>query len=245
TAIEAVQFGAMRYLIKPVPLDELAHTVGEAARLHQLARLKRQIVACVGGSPTLAGDRAGREALFARAIESMWMAYQPIVAWPAGDIYAYEALLRSREPALNQPGNLIDTAIHLGKLPVLGQAVRACVAGALAERGGTRVFVNLHPQDLLDDTLYAADAPLAPFADHVVFEITERAALDEVDHVSSRIRTLKARGYGIALDDLGAGYSGLSTFAALEPDIIKFDMSLVRDIDTKPVPRRLIGALTS
>ena len=77
-------------------------------------------------------------------------------------------------------------------------------------------------------------------ADSVVLEITERAPLDAIGRMTQRIAALRASGYRIAIDDLGAGYAGLSSFAALEPDIVKLDMSLVRDVHRSPVKRRLI-----
>jgi EAL domain-containing protein (putative c-di-GMP-specific phosphodiesterase class I)/ActR/RegA family two-component response regulator len=245
-AIRAVEWGALRYLVKPVPLQTLERTVAEAARLHQMAYLKRELLASLGANPPAASDRAGNEARFAIAIASLRMAYQPIVAWPSRKVYAYEALLRTAETSFQSPGDLIEVAARLGKLHVLGRAVRASVARTLVGApAGTRVFVNVHPRDLLDEDLYAADAPLTRLAERVVLEITERATLDDVDRLPSRIESLKRRGFGIALDDLGAGYSGLSSFAALEPTVVKFDMSLVRGIDAKPTPRRIIQAMAA
>ena len=72
-------------------------------------------------------------------------------------------------------------------------------------------------------------------ASRVVLELTERATLDEVDGAHERLDRRKL-GFRIALDDLGAGYAGLSSFAQLRPDIVKLDMSLIRDID--PMIRR-------
>jgi EAL domain-containing protein (putative c-di-GMP-specific phosphodiesterase class I) len=245
-AIRAVEWGALRYLLKPVSIDTLERTVAEAARLHQMAHLKRELLASLGTVAPTASDRAGDEAGFAASVKRLRMAYQPIVAWPSLRVYAYEALLRHHATEYRTPGDLIDVATRLGKLHVLGRAVRAAVARTLADAPpDTRMFVNLHPHDLVDEELYAGDAPLSRYAERVVLEITERATLDEVDRLSTRVQLLKRRGFGIALDDLGAGYSGLSSFAALEPTVVKFDMSLVRGIDEKPTPRRLIQSMAA
>ena len=70
----------------------------------------------------------------------------------------------------------------------------------------------------------------------VVLEITERASLDNVGNIRARITDLKKLGFSIAVDDLGAGYAGLSSFSLLEPHVVKLDMSLIRDLhldDTK------------
>jgi EAL domain-containing protein (putative c-di-GMP-specific phosphodiesterase class I) len=105
--------------------------------------------------------------------------------------------------------------------------------------------VNLHTHDLLDDDLYRKDAPLTKLADRVVLEITERAAIDDVSDVRVRVANLRRMGFRIAIDDLGAGYAGLSSFAALEPEIVKLDMSLVRNVHESPIRQRLIGSMTS
>jgi len=243
-AVKAVEWGAMRYLVKPVSLNALEAVVAEAVHLRALARLKRELLVSLGSPEGGAGDRAGREQQFTRALASVWMAYQPIVSWHDASIYAYEALLRSNEPALDRPEALVDAALRLGKLHLLGRAIRRSVARSMAEAPpATRVFVNLHPHDLLDEELYGPEEPLSRFIPRVVFEITERAALDEVDRVGYRMERLRRRGFEIAVDDLGAGYSGLSSFVALEPTIVKLDMCLVRDIDQKPVVRRLVESI--
>jgi EAL domain-containing protein (putative c-di-GMP-specific phosphodiesterase class I) len=76
-------------------------------------------------------------------------------------------------------------------------------------------------------------------ADRVVLEITERAQLESVVDVSNRVARLRELGFKVAIDDIGAGYSGLTSFALLKPDMVKLDMALVRDLDKDPVKRRL------
>ena len=63
--------------------------------------------------------------------------------------------------------------------------------------------------------------------------------------VGARIRRLRNLGFRVAIDDLGAGYAGLTSFALLEPDIVKIDMSLTRDIDRSPVKQKLVASLTA
>ena len=107
------------------------------------------------------------------------------------------------------------------------------------------MFVNLHPADLEDAELYADDGALTPFAKQVVLEITERAALDRIHELSSRVTRLRALGYRIAIDDLGAGYAGLTSFAQLEPEVVKVDMSLVRGIDSSAVKQKLVRSIVA
>ncbi|HMC94217.1 MAG TPA: EAL domain-containing protein, partial [Polyangia bacterium] len=73
----------------------------------------------------------------------------------------------------------------------------------------------------------------------------ERAALDQIRGSRTRVERLRAIGYRIAVDDLGAGYTGLSSFAALEPDVVKADMSLVRGIESSAVKRKVVSAIAA
>jgi EAL domain-containing protein (putative c-di-GMP-specific phosphodiesterase class I) len=174
------------------------------------------------------------------------MAMQPVCAWRSRSIYAYEALLRTDEPTLRNPADFVEAAARLGRVPELGRVIRRRIAAAMpAVPDGANVFVNLHPSELVDDELGAPDGVLTPFAPRIVLEVTERATLDEVPGLSDGVARLRALGYRIALDDLGAGYAGLSSFALLEPEIVKVDMSLVRGIHDSPVKQKLFQAFTA
>jgi EAL domain-containing protein (putative c-di-GMP-specific phosphodiesterase class I) len=74
---------------------------------------------------------------------------------------------------------------------------------------------------------------------------TERAALDSSADIPGRIRRLRSLGFRVAIDDLGAGYAGLSYFALLTPDVVKLDITLVRNIHQEEIKRKLVGSLTS
>jgi EAL domain-containing protein (putative c-di-GMP-specific phosphodiesterase class I) len=107
-----------------------------------------------------------------------------------------------------------------------------------------QVFVNIHGYDLEDDRLLSPEAPLSRIAARVVLEITERASVAEIKDLAQRIQRLRDLGFRIAVDDLGAGYAGLTSFAQLRPDIVKIDMSLIRDVDKEPTKERLVRSLT-
>jgi EAL domain-containing protein (putative c-di-GMP-specific phosphodiesterase class I) len=85
---------------------------------------------------------------------------------------------------------------------------------------------------------------LTAIAPRVVLEITERASLDAVDDAPSRVARLWELGFRIAIDDLGAGCAGLTAFAQLEPEFVKLDMSLVRDVHKNPVKQKLVHSMT-
>jgi EAL domain-containing protein (putative c-di-GMP-specific phosphodiesterase class I) len=147
---------------------------------------------------------------------------------------------------LPHPGAVLDAAERLDRLEELGRHVRALSAEAFEQAPpDASLFVNLHTRDLLDPALYEANAPLTKVADRVVLEITERSTIDGVTDVQSRVSDLRRLGYRIAIDDLGAGYAGLSSFAALEPEIVKLDMSLVRNVHQSAIRQRLIGSMTT
>lgn len=107
------------------------------------------------------------------------------------------------------------------------------------------LFVNLHALDLMDEALLSPTSPLSAVADCVVLEVTERTSLDEVTDPRPRIAELRRMGFRIAIDDLGAGYAGLTSFATLEPEFVKLDMSLVRDVHKSPMKEKLVGSITS
>jgi EAL domain-containing protein (putative c-di-GMP-specific phosphodiesterase class I) len=246
SALAAIEYGAFRYLVKPIAPDAMIDAVTRAVRVHKLARVRREAVAVheLEGKPI--GDRAGLEARFASAVDKLWVAAQPIVSWSGRRTVAYETLLRTDEPTLRSPLDFFDAAERLGRAGELGRIIRQHVARALHETPPpANLFVNLHPADLEDEELYADDGALTPFASQVVLEITERAALDRIHELQLRVTRLRALGYRIAIDDLGAGYAGLTSFAQLEPEVVKVDMSLVRGIDGSPMKQKLVRSIIS
>jgi EAL domain-containing protein (putative c-di-GMP-specific phosphodiesterase class I) len=244
SSLTAIHHGAFEYLIKPVLPDRLAEVIRRAVSVRRLAVLKQQAFELLCPDWQQLADRNVLERQFDRGLELMWVAFQPIVSWPAQTIFGYEALLRSREPAMGNPEMFLQAAAQLARLPDIGRAVRAKVAGAAGQLpAGIKLFVNLHSSDLNDDDLFSPVAPLTAIASRVVLEITERASLDGVKDIDTRLRLLRQFGFQLAIDDLGAGYAGLSSFTQLEPEIAKLDMSLVRSIDTDPRKQAIVGSM--
>jgi EAL domain-containing protein (putative c-di-GMP-specific phosphodiesterase class I) len=140
---------------------------------------------------------------------------------------------------------VLEAAERLGRLHDLGRRVRQrAVEGFKPADDESLLFVNLHPADLLDADLYDRAAPLTKIAHRVVLEITERAALDDLTETKHRAAELRRRGFKIAIDDLGAGYAGLTSFATFEPEVVKLDMTLIRDIEKTPVKRQIVDSMT-
>jgi EAL domain-containing protein (putative c-di-GMP-specific phosphodiesterase class I)/ActR/RegA family two-component response regulator len=243
SALKAVEYGALRYLLKPVDSDLLAETALEAVRLRRLSRIQRKAYELFGRDASTADDLESR---FDAALQGLHMVFQPVVRWSDRTVFAYEALVRTTEPSLARPDHLFSAAEKLDALHALGRSIRREVAATIEQSNDdVNVFVNLHPRDLDDPDLYDRHAPLTRHASRIVLEITERASLDGIASVTERVRALRDLGYLIALDDLGAGYAGLTSFTKLQPDTVKLDMALIRAIDSEPTKQRLVGTLTA
>ncbi len=244
TAVKALEHGALRYLVKPVELATLVKVADNAVRLHRLAKAKRQALELAGGAGRWAGDQAGLIASFNRTMASAYVAFQPIVAWRSRDLFAYEVLLRSNEASLPHPGAVIDAAERLGRVHELGRWIRhKALEPLVALPGQALLFINLHPQDLLDEELFDPRSPLTRVAGRIVLEITERLTLEGIPEVPTRAARLRELGFRIAIDDLGSGYAGLTSFALLEPEVVKLDMPLIRGLDDDPTKRAVVRSM--
>jgi EAL domain-containing protein (putative c-di-GMP-specific phosphodiesterase class I) len=245
TATEAVELGALQYLVKPVPIDQLRAAVARGIKLGQLARAKREALAAKTTGSWRLGDRAGLIVSFERALEKMRLVFQPIVDARRRKLSAYEVLLRSSEPSLPDPASVLNAAERLDAVHHVGHRVRALAADAIRRLPSpdTLLFVNLHAADLTDPDLYDDDAPLSRYARRTVLEVTERASLEGLKDLGARAKRLRDAGFRIALDDLGAGYAGLTTLTVLEPEIVKLDMALVRNIGESVTKQRVVGSI--
>lgn len=246
TALKAIEYGVFHYLTKPAAMEDVQRVITKAVAMSRMARAKQEAATALGRLDALAADRAGLEASFRRAIDLLWIAYQPIVHAGSLDVYGYEALMRSEEPTLPHPGAMLEAAERLDRMPALSRAVRE---RAGVPMGGAptpqSLFVNCHPTDLLDEEMYDPGSALAAIAPRVVLEITERSGLEKLNDVRARVLRLRELGFRIAVDDFGAGYAGLTSFAQLEPDVVKLDLSIVRDVERTPVKQKLIRSVTA
>ncbi len=243
TAVQALDGGAYRYLLKPVDPEVLLTAVAQAVEVRHSVRALLPDTRSVRPQPSsrVRAELAGR---FDSALDQLWMAFQPIVCWSEKRVHAFEALVRTDEPSLSRPDHFFNAAEQIHRVQELGRTIRRAVADAVPNApDDALVFVNLHASDLTDDELYSASAPLAAFAERIVFEITERTSLDKMSDIQEKMAALRGRGYRIAVDDLGAGYAGLSSLASLQPEVVKLDMSLVRGVDQLPIKQRLVASL--
>lgn len=244
SAQRAVELGAYRYLTKTADQNKLVDTVRHAALGHRIAVLKRQAVGLSGEQDLRPGDILGLQDAFESAIDNIWIAYQPIVNAKDGSVFGYECLLRSNQIKLPDPGAILDAAKSLKRLHELGRIIRGLAIERIADMDENVVlFVNLHPHDLTDELLGADNSAFTDLASRIVLEITERESIDRIPSVEEKLNQLRSLGYEIAIDDLGAGYAGLSCFATLEPTIVKLDMSLIFGINLSEVKQRLVRSM--
>ena len=177
--------------------------------------------------------------------------YQPILDLHTMEVLGHEVF--SRGPA----GGPFEDAEHLFALAErtgrLLDLERLCRQQALSSVGrhlkpGTKLFLNTSARALGDPEVAGADFVRQVEGrglDHsdVVLEITERMAVEEREPYRQLLRHLKREGFGIAIDDMGAGYSSLQALVDVEPDYLKFDISLVRQIDRNVIKRSLLETL--
>jgi EAL domain-containing protein (putative c-di-GMP-specific phosphodiesterase class I) len=239
-AVDAVNEGSVfRFVPKAATGEALLEAIRAAGETYLERRAERNDEAEVRAS-----ELRQLQAHFDAAISGLWMAYQPIVSSQQGNgVVAYEALLRSTSNELKSPPMILDAAEQLSGVALLGRTVRKRVADELARTSRMDVFVNLHALELLDENLYDPRSPLTRHASRVVLEITERVALSHVGDIRDRLQQLRSLGFRIAVDDLGAGYAGLGSLVELEPEVVKLDMALVRDIHTSPTKQKLVRAV--
>lgn len=235
-AIEAVGAGAFRYVPLPVGATELAAILDRALEVgvgHRWA----SVDARGPGGRRLAGQLDA-------ALAGLKVLYLPVIAATDGRIVGYEALARTPGPPLGHPKALTRAAARLGRLRELGRAVRGQVGEVMARRPEAGdIYINLHPRDLLDPDLLSGDSVPHGFARRVVLEVTERQALKAMRDIRGRVAVLRERGFRISVDNMGSGYAGLNTLAALAPDVVKLDRALVQGAEADATNRRVVRAL--
>jgi EAL domain-containing protein (putative c-di-GMP-specific phosphodiesterase class I) len=146
---------------------------------------------------------------------------------------------------MKRPDVLIAVAERFGRIHDLGRRVRSNVVAAIPSLPpDVLVFVNVHGIELTDEELFAKTGPFVAHAPRIVLEITERIGLDTVN-APERAAMLRQLGYQIAVDDLGAGYAALGALASLEPEVVKLDMSLIRDLGRHSTKRRVVTAMAT
>lgn len=177
--------------------------------------------------------------------------FQPIISLHNSQIYGYEALTRGpANTILQNPETLFDYAMQQGQLWELENLCRANALKCAHDlNAGGKLFLNVNPNVMNDPKFKQGFTKefLSIFkmdSDSIVFEITEREAVNNLQDFINTIDHYKKQYYQIAIDDVGAGYSGLNAITDVHPHFIKLDMKLIRDIDKDRTKQMLVRSLS-
>jgi EAL domain-containing protein (putative c-di-GMP-specific phosphodiesterase class I) len=163
--------------------------------------------------------------------------FQPLVDLQNGEVFAYEALLRSKSPHYSNPLQMLDAAVAAKCISELGRATRKMAVETCEE---WPLFLNIHPKEFDQGLLVQPNDPIF-FHPHMVHvEITESVPLSHFEMCHSVLAEIRSKGVKLAIDDLGAGYSNLKYIADLTPEIVKIDRGLVMELGTGPRYRQLV-----
>lgn len=189
-------------------------------------------------SPVTEEERAAARATLDQS--ALKVAFQPIVDFATGDIFAFEALVRPELEPVRSPPNLFRAAVEEGICGPLGRAIRS-----LAVEGCSHapLFLNIHPDEFGDRFLVRTDDPLFEHAPGVYLEVTESVPLSHYEMCHSVLKEIRHRGIFLAVDDLGAGFSNLKYIADLAPEIVKLDRDLISSLHEAPRLVKLVRAM--
>ena len=170
--------------------------------------------------------------------------FQPIVALDSGEPVGFEALARFDAEPVRSPGAWFAEAATIGHgLALEIASVETAVTSFTQLPAETFMALNVSPASLVSPRLTSAIAT-APL-DRVIVEITEHAPIADYPQLRSSLSALRREGARLAVDDVGAGHASLRHILQLEPDVIKLDVSLTRDIDSQRAQRSLASALVT
>lgn len=176
--------------------------------------------------------------------------YQPLVQLSDMDVLGFEALARVQNAGfLSSTEILFNYAVETDMLLDLERICRTNAVTSIPEKlNGRKLFINSSAKGIYDPEFQSEkfDVFLEEHGisnDDIVIEITERLAVSDYNAFTTAIKILKNKGYKIAIDDMGAGYSSLRTIAEIKPDYLKYDMALIRDIHQNLIKKDLLETL--
>nr|WP_256248370.1 EAL domain-containing protein [Pseudomonas sp. NBRC 111124] len=168
------------------------------------------------------------------------MAFQPIVNTFDNTVFAYESLVRGKDGAGAQ--SILEKVNETNRYS-FDQACRV-KSVELAAKASVQNFLSIN---FLPNAVYQAEACIRTTLeaaeqfgfpiDRIIFEVTEGESITDKSHIKTILSSYKKQGFKTAIDDFGAGYSGLNLLADFQPDIIKIDMDLIRGIQHSKAKR--------
>ena len=223
--------------------ESLLRAVDVALRVAKRTGISQ--LAVYAGDPIAGRGPGGASDALERLIggEGLEMAVQPIVSVPDGAVHAYEALARFR---LGSSSNPLHWFALADEFAVRDRLELACLRAGLNLLGdlpdGARLSVNLSGPLLLDPRTSEL-LRQTPYLDRLILEITENSLLEDTPGVAAEIERLIGEGLNFAVDDMGAGYSGLRQITTVRPTYLKLDRSLISGIDADPDRGALVSAM--
>jgi diguanylate cyclase (GGDEF)-like protein len=182
--------------------------------------------------------------------EQLYTLFQPIIGTTLADAFGYEALTRGpAESALHLPAQLFAAAAEAGCLIELERAcVRSAVRSFAALDIEGRLFLNIAPATLIAWSRFAdwlaAELDTAALDPHtIVIEVTEHGDMPHESALARALSPVRRLGCDIAIDDLGAGSSGLKTWSEIRPEFVKVDRYFVAGIEQDPVRGEILRSV--
>ena len=176
--------------------------------------------------------------------------YQPIVDLTTGEIFAYEALSRGpSESSLAKPDQLFAAAKKehcLWQLDYLCRRLALLHAKPILQQ--KLLFINVDANILYDRSFHQGTTAKLLAENHIdagniIFEVSEKTAIADYPSFQSALDHYQQQNYRIAIDDVGAGYSGLNMLTQIAPQFIKLDIGLIQNIDTNHIKKSMVKAL--
>lgn len=237
--------GAWLAVEKPVVTHPFVDQMVRAIQLYAMARLRREMLSGTTPDWLHLGDRAALEQVFTQASRKLTIAFQPVISWAHRRVMGHEALLRSCDPYLPDPMSVLAVAEKLQRVDDIGRRVREKVAEQVLRAPANLIFVNLHPQELLDEDLYALTAPLSQFARRVVLGISEAMLPSSLFQLEKRTAALRAMGFRFALKNIQAGHVGMGAWVRLQPEFAFLDGTFVRGLPENKARQEQVRRLSS
>jgi len=187
-----------------------------------------------------------REVLSERLIQSV---YQPIVNILTPRVMGWEALSRPTGGSFENIEQLFKAAYEAKSVWPLERLCREkAMEGLSGLRHGELLFLNVEPDSIYDPQFRSPrtlklleQAALSP--ERVVLEMTEHAAVRDFTAFRQTLTYFRSLGFRLAIDDMGSGYSALASVAEIQPEFVKIDMSLIRELHSRPLKRELVDTI--
>lgn len=189
-------------------------------------------------------------------MQSVETYFQPLVSLDTGETIGYEVFNRPSVSALfPTTEKFYDFVGQTDLIFSLENTFREislnrfseCVQHQPSEKNSL-IFLNVHPHILMDphyrtgETLKLLES-LGFSPEQIIFEISEKAAIENYDHFEEILNNYRSQGFRIALDDAGSGYNSLKTLVYLKPEFLKLDKTVIQDIDQDQTKQQLVKLL--